>query len=354
MNPRALLTLLATLAALGLLALYMSADEQGAPAAGEAFLPGLADALNDIDQITIVAAGEQTVATLRKDAGRWSVTERSGYPADLGRLRKNLIELSQARIVEQKTANPAFHDRLGVQDINTDTALGNRFDISGGGFEASVIIGQTGISGDNAYVRRAGDPQAYMVSADLSTSPNQVDWLDREILDLPSTRIRAVTITHPDGEVLRVTRSEPDATDMTVQDVPEGRALSYPAVGNSVGAALATLQLDEVMPAENFVPGDASPIIARFETFDGLVVEARTWETGDGRRIAFSAAAEAPQSPAPGVDSAEDSETAEAPDPAAEAARINERLAGWVYTVPGYKAEQFIRRMDDMLQQTGD
>jgi hypothetical protein len=37
----------------------------------------------------------------------------------------------------------------------------------------------------------------------------------------------------------------------------------------------------------------------------------------------------------------------------AEAAAINARLGGWIYTLPGYKTEQFTRRLQDLLAPAG-
>ena len=76
----------------------------------------------------------------------------------------------------------------------------------------------------------------------------------------------------------------------------------------------------------------------------GLIVEASAWRTADGTRFSFLASTDQAQaerhaSPdAPGIDAVRK-----------EAEAINARLGGWIYTLPGYKTEQFTRRLQDLL-----
>ena len=85
-------------------------------------------------------------------------------------------------------------------------------------------------------------------------------------------------------------------------------------------------------------------MLARFECFDGLIVEASAWRTPDGTRLSFLASTDPAQaeryaSPeSSGFDAVQ-----------TEAEAINARLGGWIYTLPGYKTEQFTRRLQDLL-----
>jgi len=351
-NLRSLLILVAGAAVLGFLVLLASGPG-GGDDAGERLLPGLDEALNDVRRIVVTAGGDRTVATLEHSGQGWRVAERDGYPADIGRIRRNLLALAEARIVERKTANPEFHGRLGVADLSDPEATGSRFDIEAGDYRASVIIGDTGVSGGRmAYVRRVGEDQSYMVAADLQPSVNRADWLDEQIVDIPSTRIRRVTIRHPDGAVLQIARASAEATDFTVRDLPEDRELTFPAAANPVGAALAALELDDVTRAEDFDPGSTEPVVGRFETFDGLVVEATSWELEDGTRVRFEARAEPADSASADAGQTTPATTGvdgEPADVAQEASRLASRFEGWVYTLPSFKAEQLTRRLDDLL-----
>ncbi|RMF98233.1 MAG: DUF4340 domain-containing protein [Gammaproteobacteria bacterium] len=372
MNNRRILVLLLLLAALAVTGWWLAREQK--PAAGgqgELFLPGLADALNGLETVVIKRAGGRVVATLRHGADGWTVAEANGYPADIGRLRRLLLALAQARVVEAKTARPERHDRLGVEDISREDASGIQLDLISPAYSASVIIGKTGVAGGSmAYLRRAGEDQAFLVDARLDPGRELRDWLDRRVLDIPARDIRRVTIEHPDGETLVIEKPDPEASDFTVLNIPEGRKLSYPGVANSIGAALAGLEFDTVRPAAETPRPAGPPVLTRFETFDGLLIEARTWRVDDGHLVAFSASAAEPPAmitaapaaggdkageagPAAGGESTTDAEPAAdadtGKDPASRAAELNERLSGWLYALPGYKTDQLIRRMNDLL-----
>ncbi|MCC7257285.1 MAG: DUF4340 domain-containing protein [Gammaproteobacteria bacterium] len=367
MNSRTLVTLLAVLATLAALAIAVSMSQQPAGPAGDALVAGLKDQLNDVTRIVVKAGGDRTVATLERREGGWVVLERDAYPADVGRIRRNLIALAEATLLEEKTSNPEFHDRLKVEDIEKEGAGGLRLDIGIGEQVTGVIIGATGVGGgERAYARRPGEATSWLVGGDFDLPQDTGDWLDKLIVDLPAARVQAVTVTQPDGAVLRIEKAGPEAGEFQVRGVPAGRELSFPGVGNAIGSALAGLELDGVEPAAGFAPGDVQPVTARFETFDGLVVEAQAYRLPTGLKLRLAATADAAlaerfaavgatQAPAgESADKAANNGTATTPRKSveavqAEAQALQARLAGWVYSVPGYKSEQLSKRMEDLL-----
>ena len=66
-------------------------------------LPELKASINEVDKITITTANNALVATLQRGEAQWTVAERSGFPANVGKIRRNLIALAEAQIVETKT-----------------------------------------------------------------------------------------------------------------------------------------------------------------------------------------------------------------------------------------------------------
>jgi len=117
--------------------------------------------------------------------------------------------------------------------------------------------------------------------------------------------------------------------DFRVAGIPAGRELSYPGVANGVASALADLQLEDVQTRDALGADPGKPVVARFVTTNGLVVEASAWRLPDGTRVTFSASGEG--------------------EAEKEAADLNARLGGWVYTLPSYKTEQLTRRLQELL-----
>ena len=340
MNRRSLAWLVGVLAVLAVLAVVVLLGQRDSRPADGPFLPGFKDQLNEVSRIVITGPGNTAIATLERGADRWTVTGRNNYPADVGRIRKNLLALAEARIVEEKTANPEFYDRLGVQDMSSPSAGGLQLTITGGKEPVDLIVGLTPPgSSDLSYVRRAGEPGSWLIAAQFDLAKTGGEWLDRALTDIPAERMQSVSIDHPGVETLRISRApvreKPDAAapegivDFLVADVPAGRELSYPGVANGVASALADLKLEDVQTRDALGAAPGKPIIARFVTTDGLTVEASAWRLQDGTRITFNATGEG--------------------EAAQEAADLNARLGGWVYTLPSYKTEQLTRRLQELL-----
>lgn len=355
MNQRNLLILFAALGLAALAAWLLTAEEPVNLSEGDLYMPGLAGVLNDVDKLTVRRAGNTPLVTLQKNENGWVAVDRDSYPANFSRVRQNLRGLAEAKIFEAKTTNPEFYGRLGVRDIADADATGSELEIQAPGYNSRIIIGRTDEGGGSlAYVRRAGKERSFLVTASLDPGSQATDWLDTAIMDLPSTRVRAVQVRHTDGEILAIAKPRSESTNYTVADVPEGRSLTYDGAANSLGAALAGLTLDDVEPADGFEPGEVEPVVTRFETFDGLAVEVRTWALEDRTVHAFLA--EAGEAVTDRAEAGDEDGAGDGPTDAEALAAVNEQVAtlnarvgDWIYTVPSFKSEQFTRRMNDLL-----
>lgn len=351
MSSRSLSILVAAVLAMVALLYWQSSDDAPEDVA-QPILPGLDEMLNDVERLTVIGAGNEATATLVRGDRHWTLAERDGYRADVGRIRKNLIALADARIVERKTADPMLHSRLGVEDVANAAATGKEFVIETPSDSFRLIVGKRGARGGMSYVRHPDADQTFLVSADLDPGDDTTDWLRRDLLDIAADRVYGVTITHPDGAVLRIEKTTREAADFTVVDMPEGRELQYATILDSLAGVLTGLTLDDVQ-ADADEADDAQAVRARFETFDGLVIDATVREPGDGPRVLFRVRAEQalaerflPPSNADDDSSAISSFAAVGE----EAERLNEVLNGWVYTLPSFKTDQLVRRLDDIMK----
>jgi len=353
MNSRSFTILLAAVLAMAAL-LYWQSPNDAPEDPPQPVLPGLAAVLNEIDRITVIGAGNVPIATLERGDRYWTLVERGGYRADVSRIRETLIALADAQIVERKTADPALYSRLGVEDLADTTATGKELVIESPATSFRLIVGNGGARGGMTYVRHPETAQSFLVSADLDPGDTTIDWLHRDLLDIAADRVHSVTITHPDGEVLRIEKPTPEAAEFTVVDMPAGRELQYPTILTSLTGVLTGLTLDDVAAAAD-ATDDVQAVRARFETFDGLIIEATVRELEDGPRVLFSVNADPalagrflPPSDADG-DSGDPVSFAAASE---EAQRLREVLDGWIYALPSFKTDQLTRRREDVLRPT--
>jgi hypothetical protein len=369
MSQRNVLILLAALVVLVVLALVGQQGTTGS-GSGKLFVPSLEAALGDIDHVTLTKAKNEVVVSLERKPNGWVAANKNDYPADVSKLRQGLQALAEAKILEQKTANPDLYSHLGVEDISGDKAAGLALTLTAKGKELPTLILGNPDGSKHRYVRRAGEAQSYLIDRNPEFARGVGQWLDAQVIDVRSDRIAEVTITQPDGEIVRISKPNKDAANFEVAGIPKGRELLYPGVANVIGNALRELNLEDVEPAASSPP--TKPAIVEFHTFDGLIVRAEGEKRGDAGWMTFHAsvdterAAQAATPPPPATDAAAakagDAKPADkkpvattpAPDPAAEAARINAKVDPWRYKIATFQYDQMTRRLADLLKPPAD
>jgi hypothetical protein len=336
---------------------------------GKALYPSLKTDADNIDAVRIFKAGKSDtpiLELLRKDSV-WTISQRDGYPADATKVRKLIIALTDAKIIEQKTSTPASYPKLGVEDLTADGATGTRIALAGGKSPVDVIVGKT--VNRQTYVRRAGEAPSWLVTASIE-APLLVDaWLRRELLDISGDRVQAATIAVGNQDYT-ATKSERTAPEFKVDGVPKGKELA-PAAANSFATALQGLALSEVSTAQAF--GAAEPNAkATFKTFDGLVAQLNGWVRDEKRYISIATSydeAQAKKFELPAAPATPDTESeagkSEQTKPATpeagkaanpvdkvrdEATATNQRLTGWVFEIPTYKYDAIFKPVDQLVK----
>ena len=374
MTPRTVTVLAATLVVLGAVALLAQYDPQPPAPGGGLLLPELGGDLDRITGVSVIGAGSEPVATLVRGAdGSWSVAEKDGYAADVEKVRQTLISLAEARIVEPKTSNPDFYDRLGVEGVENASAGGVAVVLTGADSPVNVIVGNTeGTS--QVYIRGADQAQSFLVDRNPDVGNETTDWLATEILAIPGTRMARVAVTHPDGEVVAVSKADSEQPNFDVEDIPPGREVQYASVANVMGNVLSNLSLQDVEPR---TATDEPVTVTEFVTFDGLAITAESLEREDEPWVAFRAEYLPPvEEPAPEDDQAQEDAAASASEEtedevaanaddmdaaaaegesdgtavAAEALDLDRRLSPWRFRIASYQFDQMTRRLDDLLR----
>lgn len=378
MNSRTLLVLLA--AALAAIVAAAVLSQRNAPrqgdASGDRLLPALGEQINDVRRVSLERDGDGT--TLERSGRGWTVVEKSGYPADSGKLRTLLMALAEARLVEAKTSSPDRYPELGVQDAGAGSDSLS-LQLEGPADEVRLLIGKPPAHGTGTYVRRAGQAQSWLVSSPLEPSARPDDWLDKELADIASIRIAHIEIVRPDGARIEATRAHAGDPDLALADIPPGRTAARFEV-NDLASALAGLRFEDVRPAAGTAVPD-HPLEARFTLFDGTRItleawdeEGRTWArlavdagpppgTGNDTGPADGDTTETDTDAGPGEPPAADAAAAEAdssgpdePDPATVAARAAEletlrrRFDGWVFALPSYKFSALDKEPEQLLE----
>ena len=314
-------------------------------------LPGAAAQVNDIDWLRLTSGGKVTVTTLKREGSVWVVEEASAYRADWGRLKTLLTGLSQAEVIEAKTANPEYYPRLGVEDVGLPDAGGVMIEFSAYSGLPALIIGKSAQGRDGQYARLRDATASVLLDRRIEVSAKQSDWLDTTIVDISDAEVVEVEIEHPDGESIKALKFSADDENFKLQDIPEGMEIKSEWTVNTFAGAMAALSLDSVAPDGDLDWNDA--IRFRLLTADGLLLESeliainadKTTEKEYWIRLHAGLYTTAVESSIEEVDDAgKTSERAES---------INKRVTGWAYRIPSYTFDSMTRRNDDLLQPAG-
>jgi Domain of unknown function (DUF4340) len=356
MSIRALLIVAAALIVLSIVALVSQRGPNEATQADSLLVPDLRARFEDVESIVVRKAGNEIVATLNRAPAGWTIAERSGYPADTDKIRTALNALADARILEQKTSNPALYDRLGLSDVASEEAGGVSLTLLPEDARIPTVILGDSEGTSYRYARLATDDQSYLINRDPEFPKETTEWLVPQIVDVRGDRVERIVITHADGERLELFKTEVGQSNFSVADIPEGRELQYPGVANVTGNLLRDLRLEDVARLEETPP--EPEVVTEFTTFDGLIVRVEGLRIdGDGWIVVSArpdtefARSEAEATTTEESDEAESPDAAApAADPAAEAQTIDSRTMGWRYRIASYQYDQLARRMSDLLR----
>ncbi len=359
MRKNALLILILLTVVVAVAAVIVRQGTNDVAGAGEPMFPALLDHINDITTVVGIGAGE--TFTLVREGDRWVVAEKHGFPADQDKARQLVLGTARLVRIEPKTSNPDLYEKIGLDDIHAEdgNAVQYSFKNAAGDTLAEVIIGNSRLGRadpqtDEYFVREPAMAQTWLVQGKLADAVGVIDWLDSRVLNIERDRIRQVTARHPDGAVVTVSKKKPSQQTFDLLDVPEGAEADPKWKLNDLGRSLASLDMEDVMPASQVsVPDDGLRV--EMITFDGLRVILRSVKDGE-RTLArvqafFDESLIAQEFLAGGEQAEGESEfllSAEAVGE--EVTRLNEDWQNWVYVVPGYRADYMSVRKEEMIK----
>jgi hypothetical protein len=237
--------------------------------------PELAQRQDSVASIDILGAGNAALVRLRKRDGHWRVLERSGWPADAGKISQTLFTLAQAHLQEAKTTNPDLYSKIGVEPLTVANAQGLELRLDGGGKPMRLLIGHTHVGFDGEYVRVNDGAQSWLTDRRLDISRDPIEWLDRHLLDRPLARIEQVQVKSSDGSDFTLVHAD---DRFVLANVPPA-AMGDSHGGDAMAGFLDQLNFDDVADDDGKTPAERT---VRFIGIDGAQVDVHAWRV-DGK-----------------------------------------------------------------------
>jgi hypothetical protein len=300
-------------------ALYLS-TQRNLPrdSRGAALLPGLGGQLNTVTSLSVRRGGATpTVVTVHEQAGHWTVAERADYPADVSKLRKLLLALSDAKVVEEKTSNPASFPVIGVEDPALPGASGAQITVIAKDGKHAVIVGKP--FGEGNFVRRAGENKSYSVEPGISFEAAPRYWIEPRLLDVAASNVLSVALKPVSGPAYALHRAAA-ADAFTLDGIPPGRQAADAASLSPSSTAFSGLTADDVAPAADVDFSKAS--VATVTGADGNVLTITGAVSGDKHWIQVQTTKDA---------------------------ALNAKAAGRAFEIAGYRFDSVFRPLEQLL-----
>ncbi|MGY8810073.1 MAG: DUF4340 domain-containing protein [Pseudomonadales bacterium] len=183
--------------------------------------------------------GEQEVHLVREE-DQWLVADSDNFPVLQPRLAALLLTLRGAEVQEEKTANPEYHQRLGLSTASEPPALQVTLEAD----DSSLGLVYGNAVGKGQLLRFADSDQVLLINRPLNISLNSNAWLDLQISKIPLEQVAKARWQHADGEALVLDKAEQG--DYNFRLAGEVSAEGQERKLNSMVLALANLQAQDV------------------------------------------------------------------------------------------------------------
>lgn len=332
-----------------LMTIYRSVDDS------ESFtllFPGLYEELSDVD--TLKFNSEEGEFTLKREDDDWLVTDHYNYPADYDLVKRLLVDLTDAKILEDKTDDPEQHYLLGVEGADVEDTESVELTLKDGDETiAGLIRGDArNLDGQQTgpqqfYARRIGENESWLVEGYLQFSPMMLNWIDGEIVNIARERIARVDIIQPEGDTATlVNLGEKDK--FGTPEAGEDTVFKYEQLGYDIAGSLHQLRLEDVIPRED-LQRQGQVVEAEFYTYDGLKITTRTsFEDGQYFTTLQAAYDEREARTVPSAIEETDALKSEE-EVRAEIETLNEQFDQWAYRLSGFVGTNLMREKADIV-----
>jgi hypothetical protein len=297
---------------------------------GAALVPSLVNELNTVTALTVRRGSATPTVTMHELRGRWTVAERADYPADVSKLRKLLLALSDAKIIEQKTSNPASFPIIGVEDPSLPGATGAEISVAAPSGTHAVIVGKP--VGDGNFARRGGENLSYLVEPGISFEAEPRYWIESRLIDIAATGIQSIEVKPAGGPAYTVRRAAAaaagaagaagaaDAGVFALVGVPPGRKAADSATLAPSSTTYGGLTADDVTPVGDVDFSKAT--VATVTLSDGNVITLTGAAGADKHWIQLQASKDA---------------------------ALNAKTVGRAFEIAGYRYDAIFRPLEQLL-----
>lgn len=304
--------------------------------------PKLSENVNGVAKIEVKNATADFSMTLKGE--NWGLDQKDGYRVEFQKVKAAIVNLSNFKLIEKKTADAARYERLELNDPSDEKAKSRKVVLKDakGNVLADVVVGKLnpnlfGTGGAGTYIRRADEKATWLArgQVDLGEEPN--NWMARQIVNYGQEKVRRVVVANPEGAEIILAKADVKDPNFNIENLPEGRAIKNKDEADPLAGVMWRMMFDDVQKAEK-QQWPAKPWVAEYTVWDGYTVRIETAKFGDDFWGRFSAAIDGTVS---------DAEKKAAAEKVVD--EINARTKGWTYMLTAGDSEKLTSKMEDYL-----
>ena len=304
--------------------------------------PKLSENVNNVAKIEIRNANSEFSMTLTGD--NWGLDQKDGYRVEFQKVKAAIVNLSNFKLIEKKTADATRYERLELNDPSDEKAKSRKVVLKDakGSVLADVVIGKLnpnlfGTGGAGTYIRRAEEKATWLARGQVELGEEANNWMARQIVNYGQEKVRKVVVANPEGAEIILAKADVKAPNFKIENLPEGRAIKNKDEADPLAGVMWRMMFDDVQKAEK-QEWPAKPWVAHYTLWDGYTVRIETAKFGDDFWGRLSAEVD------PSVTDAKKKAAAEK-----SVAEINQRTRGWTYMLTAGDSEKLVSKMVDYL-----
>jgi FKBP-type peptidyl-prolyl cis-trans isomerase len=287
MKNKQLLIAIVVLVVLGAAVIFTKENSGKSSSSGESTKPTnqVIETLDATKLASITLTDSDGSVTVDQVDGKWSVTDRDGFPANFSNIQSLVDSVTELKILAKQKVGKSQLGRFELNDPAPEDAkdAGTKLELKDahGNVLHSILFGKEtqgqadpsspfGPSGTGRYVLVAPNTVGEInetLSSDLKTGP--ADWLHKEDF-LKVEKIKSITITQPNEADSWTLTHIKEGDDMALSDAKPEEKLDS-SKGNSAGRVLGSPSFDDIASksAKPEETGMDKAVTATIDTFEG-------------------------------------------------------------------------------------
>jgi len=307
MKNKQLLIAIVVLVVLGAAVIFTKEDSGKSSSSGESTKPTnqVIKTLDATKLASITLTDSDGSVTVDQVDGKWSVTDRDGFPANFSNIQSLVDAVTELKILAKQKVGKSQLGRFELNDPAPEDAkdAGTKLELKDADGEVlhSILFGKEtqgqadpsspfGPSGTGRYVLVAPNTVGEInetLSSDLKTSP--ADWLHKEDF-LKVEKIKSIAVEQPNQvDSWTLTRGK-EGEDMSLTDAKPEEKLDS-SKGNSAGRVLGSPSFDDIASksAKPEETGMDKAVTATIDTFEGYNYVVKMAKKDDGHYMSLAA-----------------------------------------------------------------